>query len=137
MVEACAMMLPPMGLVLSLAKLIPSGFATTWLVRTTATPNSSAIRVSCRKNLPSRSEVCRHTRFVNAAATAEHQGLTVITIHAIELSLFVQTRKIADKVGRAGNTKSGAAFLWALEASIFELLSASEHRWSDFWRNSL
>lgn len=50
-VEACAIMLPPMGLVLSLAKLIPSGFATTWLVRTTATPNSSAILVSCRKNL--------------------------------------------------------------------------------------
>lgn len=51
MVDACAMMLPPMGLVLSFAKLIPSGLATTWLVRTTATPNSSAIRVSCRKNL--------------------------------------------------------------------------------------
>lgn len=28
-VEACAMILPPIGLVLSFAKLIPSGFATT------------------------------------------------------------------------------------------------------------
>lgn len=72
-VEACAMMLPPIGLVLSLAKLIPSGFATTWLVRTTATPNSSAIRVSCRRNLRSGNEICNHNTVVirlSPAATA-------------------------------------------------------------------
>ena len=38
--EACAMMLPPMGLVASLAKLMPSGLATTWFVSTTAMPYS-------------------------------------------------------------------------------------------------
>lgn len=41
-VLAWAMMLPPMALVESLAKLIPPGSAVTWLVMKTATPNSSA-----------------------------------------------------------------------------------------------
>ena len=32
---------------------VPPGSATTWFVRTTAIPNSSVSRVSCRKNCPS------------------------------------------------------------------------------------
>lgn len=51
-VEAWATMLPPMGLEGSLTKLMaPSTDATTWLVITTAMPNSSARRSKVRKNL--------------------------------------------------------------------------------------
>ena len=49
-VEAWAMMFPPMGLGWLLPKLL-SGLATTWLVITTATPNSSASLCSARRNL--------------------------------------------------------------------------------------
>ena len=53
-VEACAMMFPPMGFnALAPANMaLPSGFATTWLVTTTATPYSSASRVRCLRNFP-------------------------------------------------------------------------------------
>ena len=52
-VLACAMMFPPIGFnAFAPANGPPSGLATTWLVTITATPNSSAMRASWRKNLP-------------------------------------------------------------------------------------
>ena len=48
--EAWAIMLPPIGFVESFAYDIAPGSLTTWFVINTATPNSSAIRVSWRRN---------------------------------------------------------------------------------------
>ena len=49
-VLACAMMFPPIGFSGSLANTPVSGFATTWFVTTTATPNSSASFCSPLRN---------------------------------------------------------------------------------------
>ena len=51
-VDACAIMWPPIGFFYSPANIAPpSTWATTWFVITTATPNSSAILYKVLKNL--------------------------------------------------------------------------------------